>query len=71
MVLGAKSKLGAPMFEPEVFQKQMCCIEKSTFGIVGTFRHPSVIDAPIVIRHLGYCALLVSLIMSLVAENMP
>ena len=27
---GARSKFGAPMFEPEVFRKQMYCIEEST-----------------------------------------
>ena len=34
----ARSKFGAPMFEPEVFRKQMYYIEESTCGIVGTFR---------------------------------
>jgi len=29
---------GAPMFEPEVFRKQMYCIEESTGDIVGTVR---------------------------------
>jgi len=41
MARGAKSKFGAPMFEPEVFQKQICCTEESTCDIVGTFRRPS------------------------------
>jgi len=40
MAPGAKSKFGAPMFEPEVFQKQIYCTEGSTRDIVGTFRHP-------------------------------
>ena len=31
---------GAPIFEPEVFRKQMYCIEESTFGIVGSFLRP-------------------------------
>jgi len=36
------------MFEPEVFRKQMYCIEESTCDIVGTFRRP------------GHCARLVT-----------
>jgi len=36
-----KSKFGAPMFEPKVFQKQIYCTEESTCDIVGTFRHSS------------------------------
>jgi len=28
------------MFEPEVFRKEIYCIEKSTYEIVGTFRRP-------------------------------
>jgi len=28
MAPGARNKFGAPMFEPEVFQKQMYCFEK-------------------------------------------
>jgi len=35
---GARSKFAAPMFEPEVFRKQMQCIEESTCDNVGTFR---------------------------------
>ena len=53
MVPGTRSKFGAPMFETEVFRKQMYCIEESTHDIVGTFRHP-----PLVIRRPGNCALL-------------
>jgi len=30
----------APMLEPEVFRKQMYCIEESTCDIVGNFRRP-------------------------------
>jgi len=37
MAPGARSKFGAPMFEREVFRKQMYCIEESACGIVGTF----------------------------------
>jgi len=40
MATGARSKFGAPMLEPEVFRKQMHCIEESTCDIVGTFRRP-------------------------------
>jgi len=36
----ARSKFGAPMFEFEVFRKQMYYIEESTYDIVGTFWHP-------------------------------
>jgi len=39
MAPGAKSKFGAPMFEPKVFWKRMYYIEESTSAIVGTFRH--------------------------------
>jgi len=38
MAPGTRSKFGAPMFEPEVFRKQMCCSEESTCDFVGTFR---------------------------------
>jgi len=40
MVPGTGSKFGAPMFEPDVFRKQIFCIETSTGDIVGTFRRP-------------------------------
>jgi len=40
MAPGARSNFGAPIFEPEVFQKQMYCIKESTCDIVGTFRRP-------------------------------
>ena len=40
MVPGARSKLGAPMFEPDVFRKQMYFIKESTCDIVRTFPHP-------------------------------
>jgi len=40
MAPGAGRKFGAPMFEFEVFRKQMYCIEESTFSIVGTFWRP-------------------------------
>jgi len=46
MASGARSKFGVPMFEPEVFRKQMYFIEESTCDIVGTFRSPEVIRGP-------------------------
>jgi len=39
----ARSKFSATMFEPEVFRKQMYCIEESTCNIVGTFPNPPAI----------------------------
>jgi len=36
----------APMFEPEIFRKQMYCIDESTCDIVGTFRRPHSHSAP-------------------------
>jgi len=44
----ARSKFGTPMFETEVFRKQMYCIEESTCDIVGTFRRlPQWFSVPI------------------------
>jgi len=40
MAPGARSKFGAPIFEPEIFRKQMYCIEGSTCDIIETFRRP-------------------------------
>jgi len=37
---GARDKFDGAMFEPEVFRKQMYCIEGSTCDTVGTFRPP-------------------------------
>jgi len=34
------------MFEPELFLKQIHCIEESTCDIFGAFRHPAVIRRP-------------------------
>ena len=39
----ARSKFGAPMFEPELFLKQICCIKESTCDTVGTFRRPPAV----------------------------
>jgi len=46
MAPGAGSKFGAPLLEPELFQKQMHCIEESTCDIVGTFRRPGELCHP-------------------------
>jgi len=35
-----KKQVWCPMFEPEVFRKQMYCIEENICDIVGTFRRP-------------------------------
>ena len=40
MTPGTRGKFSAPMFETEVFRKQMYCIEESTCDIVRTFRRP-------------------------------
>jgi len=40
------------MFEPEVFWKEIYCIEESAYKIVGTFWHPQqTFGTPTVIRH--------------------
>jgi len=44
MAPGASRKFGAPMFEVEVFRKQIYFIEESICGIVGTFRRPGNCD---------------------------
>jgi len=46
MAPGARSKFGAPMFEPDIFRKHLYCIEKSTCDIIGTFRRPRSDSAP-------------------------
>jgi len=46
MVPGTGSKFGAPMFEPDVFRKQMICIETSTINTVGLFGAPQSYSAP-------------------------
>ena len=57
---------GRPMWEPEVFRKQMYCTEESTCDIAGTFRPP-----PSVIRRPGSCAPLPPLVTPLVWTNCP
>ena len=62
---GARGKMQVwrPRFEPEVFRKQMYCVEECTCDIVGIFwlpgNHstpPQYFSAPRVIRRLGICA---------------
>jgi len=61
MAPGPRSKFGAPVFEPEVFRKQMYCVEESTCDNVGTFRRsPQSFGAPTVIWRQGNCSPLVS-----------
>jgi len=60
MAPGARSKLGAPMLEPELFRKQ---IEESTCDICGTFRRPCSDSAP------GELCLLAALVTPLVNVN--
>ena len=58
MATGASSKFGAPIFETEVFRKQMYCIEESICGIVWSFRRPlQRFVAPVVIRPGELCPL--------------
>ena len=47
MAPGTIRELGGPMFELELFKKQMYCVEGSTCGIVGIF-----CPLPVVIRRL-------------------
>jgi len=55
-----KKQVWQPMFEAEVFRKQMYCIEKSTCeccDIVGTYwGPPQSFGTPILIRRPGNCA---------------
>ena len=46
MARGARNKFDAPVFEPEVFRKQMYCFEKKCWWLVGTFWPPAVIPRP-------------------------
>jgi len=46
MAPGARSKFGAPMFEPEVFRKQMYCIQESACDVVETFWRPHKHSVP-------------------------
>ena len=63
MAPGARSKFGTPKFEPEVFRKQIYCIEESTCDIFGMFwlsrqwfGAPAVIRRPHNDSALGNCA---------------
>jgi len=49
MAPGSRSEFGAnPMFAPEFFRKQMCCIEERTCDVtlLGLFGAPAVIQCP-------------------------
>jgi len=46
MAPGARSKFGVPMFEIEVFRKQMYCIEEIFVILLGVFGAPSSHLAP-------------------------
>ena len=37
---GQEASLAPPTFEPEVFRKQMHCVDKSSCDIIGIFRRP-------------------------------
>ena len=61
MAPGARSKFGAPMFEPEVFRKQMYCTEVlvtllGLFGALIVIWRPG--NCPLAPRRYapGYCA---------------
>ena len=52
-----KKQVWSPVFETEVFRKQMYCIEESTCDVVGTFcRPPQPFGVPIASRRPGNCA---------------
>jgi len=51
----ARCKFGAPMFEPEIVQKQMYCTEVLV-TLLGHFGAPQSFGALIVIRRPGNCA---------------
>jgi len=55
MTPGARIKFGASMFEPEVFRKQMYCIEVlvTLLGLFGAL--PQSFGAPRAIRRPGNC----------------
>jgi len=62
MAPGARSKFGAPMFEPEVFRKQMYCTE-----VLVTLLE--LCGPPAVIRHPGNCAPLPPVVTPLVTAR--
>jgi len=70
---GARSKFGAPMFEPEVFRRQMHCIAKVLVTLLGLFGAPrshatsrSDLAPSRVVRRPGNCAPLTPLVTALV-----
>jgi len=46
MAPGARNKFGAFIFEPELFRKEIYCIEESTRDLLGLFGAPVVISPP-------------------------
>jgi len=46
MESGARSKLGAPIVQPELFRKQIYRFEESVYDIDGTFRRLRSDSAP-------------------------
>ena len=46
MAPGARSRIGPPMLEIEIFRKQIYCVEESTCDFVGTLRRPHCSSAP-------------------------
>jgi len=63
MATGARCEFDAHIFEPEVFRKQMYCIEECTCDIVRIFwrpsnhsAHPQYFSVLRVIRRPGNCA---------------
>jgi len=64
-----KKQVWRPMFEPEVFRKQISCTEESTCDNVGTFRRPALIQRPIVVRRPRNCVPLAHLVTPLIATT--
>jgi len=61
----AKSKFGAPMFEPKVFRK-LLYLKKVFTTLLRVFGALAVIRRPIVIWHPGNCAYLAPLVTPLI-----
>jgi len=60
-----KKQVWRPMFEAEIFRKQMYCVDESTCDSVGTFRRfPQWFDAPIATRRPGIAPLVTPLLQS-------
>jgi len=46
MAPGARNRFGVPVFEPDVFWKEMHCIEESTCDVVDTLQRTCSDPAP-------------------------